>query len=64
VLKIEETIQLISRNPELFQESESAKLRRVVIFKFNTMYYRITNGDIEILTSSLKDKIHEIEKFG
>ncbi|MFA7615219.1 MAG: type II toxin-antitoxin system RelE/ParE family toxin [Weeksellaceae bacterium] len=49
-LKIEETLQLISQNPELFQKSEIKNIRRVVILKFNTMYYRIENDNVEILS--------------
>lgn len=50
VLRIEDIVKLISQNPELFQESETKNVRRVVILKFNTMYYRIKNDKIEILS--------------
>ena len=49
-LKIEETVQLISQNPELFQKSETKNIRRAVVLKFNTVYYRIKNNKIEILS--------------
>lgn len=39
--KIESTIQLISLNPYLFQQSEKQKICKVPILKFNTLYYQI-----------------------
>lgn len=49
-LKIEEIVQLISRNPELFQKSDRNDMHRVPILKFNTMYYRVKAKRIEILS--------------
>lgn len=50
-LKIEETLELISKNPNLFQSSDvSADIRRVVISKYNTMYYRTKEDSIEIIS--------------
>lgn len=50
-LKIEETLELVSMNPNLFQSSEIKKdLRRVIIAKYNTMYYRIKGDTIEIIS--------------
>lgn len=50
-LKIEETLELISSNPELFPRSEIKKdIRRVVIAKFNTIYYRIKGNNLEIIS--------------
>lgn len=49
-IKIEDIINLIAQNPELFQESETKNIRRVIILKFNTMYYRINDDEIEILS--------------
>ncbi len=50
-LEIEKTLALISNNPKLFPLSESNEVRRVVIKKLNTMYYRkTTNNEIEILS--------------
>ena len=49
--KLEETISLISNNPDLFQVSESQKeLRRAVVLKHNTLYYRINLQQIEIIS--------------
>ncbi|HED06679.1 MAG TPA: type II toxin-antitoxin system RelE/ParE family toxin [Ignavibacteria bacterium] len=49
--KIEKTIELISKNPELFQKTYIKKdVRRVVITKHNSLYYRINIETIEILS--------------
>ena len=48
--KIESTIQLISINPNVVPKSEIKDIYRVVIFKYNTMYYRIQGDNIEILS--------------
>ena len=50
VQKIERVAELISQNPNLFPKSEKSKIYKVVILKFNTMYYRIKNNQIEILS--------------
>ena len=48
---IEEKVSLISQNPNLFQASNYKKeIRRVVILKHNTLYYRIKNNQIEIIS--------------
>lgn len=50
-LRIEETLELISNNPNMFQSSDVKKnIRRVVISKYNTMYYRTKGENIEILS--------------
>ncbi len=50
-LEIEETLSLLSHNPNLFQASDVKKdIRRVVVAKHNTLYYRINNNTIEILS--------------
>ena len=49
--KLEEILSLISQNPNLFQASEIKKdIRRVVILIHNTLYYRIVNDQIEIIS--------------
>ncbi|MCO5230489.1 MAG: type II toxin-antitoxin system RelE/ParE family toxin [Chitinophagales bacterium] len=50
VQKIEDITELISQNPNLFQKSENNQIYKVVILKFNTLYYRSTNESIEILS--------------
>ncbi len=49
--KIEKILELISNNPFLFAKSNSNSYRKVVILKFNTLYYRITDENtVEILS--------------
>jgi len=49
--KIEKTLSLISLNPELFQKSSTRKdIRRAVVTKHNSLYYRNKNETIEILS--------------
>lgn len=48
--KIEEVVQLISQNPHLFQKSDEKNIHRVPVLKFNTMFYRIKNEKIEIVS--------------
>ncbi len=49
--EIEKTIHLISNNPTLFQKSNNRNVRRAVILKLNSMYYRIKNDEtVEILS--------------
>lgn len=49
-LEIVQVLNLISKNPNLFPISESLDVRKVVIKKFNTMYYRVKLNQIEILS--------------
>ena len=50
-IKMEETLLLISHNHNLFQVSEVKKdIRRVVILTYNTLYYRVKNNQIEIIS--------------
>lgn len=49
--KTEKTLELISTNPELFQKSHTIKeIRRAVVTKHNSLYYRIKNDTVEILS--------------
>lgn len=49
--KLEETIVFISRNPNLFQSSDIKKdIRRAVVAKHNTLYYRLINNHIEVVS--------------
>ena len=48
--KIETTTKLISSNPDLFPKSDKKNVRKVVILKFNTLYYRVKSDKIEILS--------------
>jgi plasmid stabilization system protein ParE len=50
-IKIEETLELIAMNPNLFQSSDIKKdVRRVVVAKYNTLYYRTKGNTIEIIS--------------
>ncbi len=50
-LEIEKTIELISKNPELFPIiNQNETIRRTVITKHNTIYYKKLNKVIEILS--------------
>lgn len=48
--KIESIVHLISQNPRLFSESDKKGVYRVIILKFNTLYYRIQDDRVEILS--------------
>ncbi|MDR2205294.1 MAG: type II toxin-antitoxin system RelE/ParE family toxin [Flavobacteriaceae bacterium] len=48
--KIESTLQIISENLDIFPKSESTKIHKAVILKYNTLYYRCISGSIEILS--------------
>tara|TARA_R110002124_G_scaffold287262_1_gene472101 strand:+ start:2001 stop:2297 length:297 start_codon:yes stop_codon:yes gene_type:complete len=47
--ELNHTIELISKNPEIFQASKK-NTRRAVVAKYNSLYYRIKNDSIEILS--------------
>lgn len=49
--ELDHIIELISKNPKLFQISEKNKfIRRAVVAKVNILYYREANDSIEILS--------------
>ncbi|KIA89556.1 type II toxin-antitoxin system RelE/ParE family toxin [Kaistella jeonii] len=48
--KTETVLELISINPLIFPKSENKEIYKVVILKINTLYYRITGNDVEILS--------------
>ncbi len=50
VQRIESTIEVITRNPKLYPESEKKDIRRAVVLKYNTLYYRIKQDTIEVLS--------------
>lgn len=47
--EIERITKLISQNPNLFPLTDKMKVRKVVILKFNSMYYRIEDNQVQIL---------------
>lgn len=55
--KIENFTETISYNPYLFPKSESQNIHKAVILKFNTIYYRVRNENVEIFIIFLKQAI-------
>jgi len=49
-LKIENITGLISQNPRIFVKSEFKNVYKIVVLKFNTMYYRVRGNNVEILS--------------
>ena len=47
---IERNLDIISENPLIFSRTERFDIRKVVIAKFNTLYYKIENEKIEIIS--------------
>ena len=47
---LNKSLQLISKNPKLFPQSASHGIRRIVIKKFNTLYYREKLNSIEVIS--------------
>ena len=48
---LEETISLISQNPQIFQASKKKEdIRRAVILSLNTLYYRVSEDKVEIVS--------------
>lgn len=48
---LEKTLNLISNNPYLFQASEfKTDVRRAVVLKLNTLFYRVNENNVEILS--------------
>ena len=48
--EIEHIQDLIAQNPALFPVSETINARKVVVSKFNSMYYREKGKTIEVLS--------------
>lgn len=49
--RLEHMLILIAENPFLFQASEVEKdLRRAIILKHNTLYFRLKNNKIEVIS--------------
>ena len=49
--KIESTLSLIATQPAMYPESPQRKgVRRVVIMRFNTLYYRVEGQQIEVIS--------------
>lgn len=50
LIELERKIKLISEEPTTYRKLEFHNVRKVVIKKFNTMYYRIHENKVEILS--------------
>lgn len=49
--ELEQTLSLISINPKLFPTSSKKKnIRKIIILTYNTLYYRVSNNSIEIIS--------------
>ena len=48
--EIERISSIISQNPNIFPHSDRLQTRKAVILKFYTLYYRIMNDKIEIVS--------------
>lgn len=56
--KLEHTIEIISKSPEIFPSSiDKKEIRKAVVEEHNTLYYRFKNDRIEIVSlfSNLKN---------
>jgi hypothetical protein len=56
-VEIERNLDIISENPLIFSRTEKLDIRKVVIAKFNTLYYKIENEKIKIISFFQIDKI-------
>lgn len=62
--KLDHTIELISKAPEIFPASLSKKdIRKAVVEKHNSLYYRINNDSIEIVSLFSSRKNPNKRKF-
>ncbi|MFC0342699.1 type II toxin-antitoxin system RelE/ParE family toxin [Epilithonimonas hispanica] len=48
--EIERILSIITYNPAIFPFLDKFKIRKVIILKFNTLYYRIINDRVEIIS--------------
>lgn len=49
--KLDHIIELVSKAPELFPSSlEKSGIRKAVVEKYNSLYYRVNNENIEIIS--------------
>ncbi len=51
-MELDRALNLISKNPKVFQISEYKNIRKIVLLRFNTLYYRVdeANKTVEILS--------------
>ena len=48
--EIERISSITSQNPNIFPHSDRLQTKKAAILKFNTLYYRIMNDKVEILS--------------
>jgi plasmid stabilization system protein ParE len=62
--RLDHTIELISKNPLLFQVSdEFTETRRAVVTEHNSLYYRIKTDTVEVLSCFSNRKNPSKRKF-
>lgn len=61
--KIEDITVLISQNPQLFSKSSSTNIFRVPVLRLNTLYYRVQENTIEILSFFSNRQSPQKKKF-
>ncbi len=49
-LEIEYTIALVSQNPNIYPRSDKKGIHKAVILRYNSLYYRVKENNIEILS--------------
>ncbi len=51
IVSLEHTLALLASNPNIFPVSEKKKIiRRAVVLKHNSLYFRLKNKNVEILS--------------
>lgn len=50
LIKLEETLELISINPKIFPISDKKEIHKAILLKYNSIYYREINNTVEILS--------------
>ena len=50
LIKLEETLELISINPKIFPISDKKGIHKEILLKYNSIYYREINNTVEILS--------------
>ena len=50
VIRVNEMLQLISKNPRLYKKSKQKDIHEAVINKHNTLYYKVKSNSIDLLT--------------
>ena len=62
--KLDHTLELISKTPKLFPTStEKFGIRKAVVEKYNSLYYRVHNNSIEIISLFANRQNPENKKF-